>query len=249
MNKIKIVLILFSLYIIATLIYYYIKIFTNIIGHHSDGTLRDLRNYRLGDVIEFDMLRNDKWMPFVYATLFRGSIAHEYINRTSKSHDYQTLYEIVKERRRNVKDLAPKNTLIIHIRIGDAIDWEYPDPIDDILSGKKPNRYSVSYDYLDQKIKMIEHIKDVIIVGGYHTGGDHSRSEEYISKIEKHLKNKNLNVKTMIKSHGSSNADQDLIWMSNSEYFVKSNGRFSNLVNRMVEMNGGKILEPTIIMS
>lgn len=235
---------LFLFIIVIFAIFLCIFFFTDIISKDSEG-FKDKFNYRLGDVVEFEPVNKDDNMKFIYSILYRNSIAYEYYLKTKKLNDYETLYEIIKNRMKKTKNLAPENTLILHIRIGDVIDWEYPDPIDDILSGKKENEYSITYDYLDKKIKRLnendDSIKDIILVGGYHTKGDHTRSEEYIRKIKKFLNKNNFNVKTRI-SNDINKADEDIIWMTNSDYFVKSGGRFSNLISKMVELNGGVVL-------
>ena len=147
----------------------------------------------------------------------------------------------MKERSKDY-DVPKDKELIIHLRIGDVIDWEYSDSIDDLLEGKKSYDYLRDYDYFDkmsQKVIALD-IEKIIIVGGYHTKEDHSRSEEYVAKIKKYIEDRGFKVETRI---DKASGDEDFIYMSNSKYFLKSGGGYSGLVNRMVKMNNAMVLE------
>lgn len=244
MNKLRIFLII-SAIIISLILILYVIWFTSLVYKHPSGHAgRDLFNYRLGDVVEFEQFYNDTKTKLIYKYYFRNTIASEYLKRikdSKKKPNYDILYQIVKEKS-NDQEIPKDNELIIHLRIGDVIDWEYSDNIDDLLEGKKNYYYLRNYEYYDKIFKKIItlDIEKIILVGGYHTKEDHSRSEEYVAKLKKYMEKNNFKVETRI-AKGS--GDEDFIYMSNGKYFLKSGGRYSSLVNRMVKMNNGIILE------
>jgi len=173
---------------------------------------------------------------------FNGSIADEYYRKTDKTGNYEILKKIVDRRSKEIEK-PPDNSLIIHLRIGDVIDWEYSGPIDDLLNGLDGDfGYLKSYDYFKEKILFLNenNIKKIIIVGGYHTEEDHSRSEEYTEKIKRYLESNDFEVKLKI---NEGTADEDFLYMCNSKYFLKTDGGYSRTINRIVEMKGGIILE------
>lgn len=236
MKKIKILGIILFIILIITII---IMVIISFSTHKSVG-FNDIFNYKLGDVVDYEKYNNyfyNNWVKYY----FYGTIASDYRFRTNKNSDYDILYQIMKEKS-NGYEIPNDDELIIHLRIGDVIDWEYNDSIDDLLEGRKKYFYLISYDYLDKMSKQIidMDIEKIILVGGYHTKEDHSRSEEYVAKIKKYIEDKGFKVTTRI-DKGS--GDEDFIYMSNSKYFLKSGGGYSNLINRMVKMNNGLALE------
>ena len=196
--------------------------------------------YRLGDVVLYKKLNQSFINKILYNKYYKESIANEYFQKTNKIKDFDTLYQIVKERSSKL-DLVPKeDELIMHLRIGDVVEREYKGPVDDVLNEKIKYTYLISYNYLENKLKNIKNIKKIIIVGGYHTNGNHSRSMEYVNKICKFLEKNGYEVHKRLNQN---DPDEDFIYMCNSKNFLKSGGGFSNLVNKMVEMNGNNILE------
>ena len=93
------------------------------------------------------------------------------------------------------------------------------------------------YQNIIDKIKNID-INRIILIGGYHLDSDHSKSEEYVSKIKHFFEKHNYQVETRI----GEDPDDDFILMSNSTYFIPSGGTFSMLISKMVEMNGKNVI-------
>lgn len=243
MKKNKIILIILAI-LVLVIIFLYLLFCTSVIEKHPSNASRDLFNYRLGDVVEFDSFNKNLGTKLVYKYYFRNTIASEYLDKikhSDKSPDYKLLYNIMKEKAVNY-ETPPEDTLIIHLRVGDVIDWEYSDSIDDLLEGKKSFHYLRDYNHFDHILAKLkdQDIKKIIIVGGYHTEEDHSRSEEYIAKIKEYIEKQEFEVKTRI---NKGTADEDFCYMSSSRYFSKSGGRYSDLVRKMVEYNNGIILE------
>ena len=232
---------LFLVFILSLYIYF----FTSYFGHPSEG-IRDFKNYSIGDCIINEKL-NNRFNRLFYRLYFNNSIADQYFRKTNKIEDYDALFEIVKKNRSKI-ELPPNDSLIIHLRIGDVIDWEYSGPIDDALEGRDGDfGYIKTYDYFEEKSKLLEkyNIKKIIIVGGYHTKEDHSRSEEYVRKVVNFLEKLGYDITLRI---DEMSPDEDFLFMSNSKYFLKSGGNYSTILNKMVEMNNGITLEKNKII-
>jgi len=230
--------ILFLFLIVFLIIYFK----TNWIHNESTG-LKDLKNYRIGDAI-LDETFNWYIIRVLYRNYFKGTIAGEYFTRTSKSKDYDTLYQIIQEKAKKLDEIPKEDEAVFHIRAGDVIDWEYSDDIDDLLEGRKHYDYKckikdylLNYKKIDDKLKLLKNIKKITMVSGYHTDEDHTRSEIYLNKIKNFLINKGLEVSTRI----NNSADNDFLYMSNSKFFMKSGGRFSQLIGEMVKKNNNLV--------
>ena len=205
----------------------------------------DTEMYRLGDMIDVyngHWSRHDKEKGFDYHIKhFPNSIATEYLLKTTKSRDYQTLLNIINKRQ---PKFYPDDTLVIHLRIGDVIDENKLD-LDKILSEYTKFGAGVNYvrpiKYYTNLIDTIHNykIKKILLVGGFHRKGNHDKSLQYVNHIKKHFENNGFNCTTRI----NHNADEDFLIMCNSKYFVPSGGRFSNVVKQMVILKGGTVIE------
>lgn len=227
------------LLLLVILSFLYIYIFSNlfIANDNMEYGWRDFRIYRLGDIILNKDLDNFLNKIF-YNIYYSNSIATQYFNRKKKDEDYDTLLEITKN---TSYEIPKEKELIIHLRIGDVIDWEYPDDLDDLLNGVKNWHYARNYDYYKDKLSLIEEdIEKIILVGGFHTSSDHSRSLYYTNKIKEFIEAKGYNVELRI-NRGT--PDEDFVYMVNSKYFLKSGGGYSRLINKLVKLNNGVVLE------
>ena len=121
-------LLIFSVSLFIFLVIYFK---TNLIHNESTG-LKDLKNYKLGDAV-LDESFNLYIIRALYRNYFKGTIAGEYFTRTSKSKDYDTLYKIIQEKSKNLKELPTEDEAVFHIRAGDVIDWEYSDFMKNLL--------------------------------------------------------------------------------------------------------------------
>jgi hypothetical protein len=205
-------------------------------------TLLDMYNYRLGDVVKFSFSKQ-LHNRLTYFLLYNGSIAREYMIETygKKIPNYDILYNIIKKRKNNYQ-IPNVDTLIIHLRVGDVIDWEWPGDIDQLLEGKIDDtfNYMRNYNYFEKNIEKIkDKIKKIVLVGGFHTDCDHTRSWYYINKIKDFLQTKGYQIELRIDKYG---ADEDFIYMSNSEYFIQAGGGYSDTISKMVEKNNKTLL-------
>jgi len=231
-------ILLLSILIISFL---YIYIFSNlfIANGNMEYGWRDFRIYRLGDIVLNKDLDNYLNKIF-YNIYYRGSIATKYFNQKTKDQDYETLLKITKDK--DTYEIPGKKDLVIHLRIGDVLDWEYADSIDDLLSGKNTWHYSKNYNYYEEKLNLVKDkdIEKVILVGGFHTSSDHTRSIYYVKKVKEFIEKKGYEVSTRI---GEGNPDQDFAYMVNSNYFLKSGGGYSKLINKLAKLNNAMVLE------
>ena len=210
-----------------------------------------LKPYRLGDMI----LHRNQFSGIDYHLIdYPNSIASEYLKATPNKSDLPVLFEIIKKR--TTPELKPdENTLLIHLRIGDVID-NSRFSVDELLSEGRNygaikseqkegewggHNYVKPLSYYQEVLEIIQTlpINKIILIGGYHMDGDHSKSEEYVSRIQTFFEENKYRVETRI----NEDPDEDFILMSNSTYFVQSGGGYSRLIVKMVEMNNNNVLK------
>ena len=201
--------------------------------------------YRLGDMILIKngySSRYNKKKGFDYHIKhFPNSIATEYMLKTTKSRDFNTLLDIINKRQ---PKFYPDDTLVIHLRIGNVIDRtnvSFDDILTDYTLYKNGRQYVKPIKYYTNLIDTIHNykIKKILLVGGYHSKGNRNKSLRYVNHIKQHFENNGFNCTTRI----NHNADEDFLIMCNSKYFVPSGGRFSNVVKQMVILKGGTVIE------
>lgn len=225
--SIKIFIIIICLITILTIYYYYQDCY-----------------YRLGDTV-YRKVTDNFFNKLLYSIKWRDTIADQYYRKKKKYQDYETLYQIVKKKSKNIS-LPEEKTLVIHLRIGDVIENEYLGSIDDLLEGKSDYKgsdgwyYLKDYKYFEDNIEKIkEKINKIVIVGGYHCTNNPVRSKIYLEKLIKFMQNKNYIVEQRIDKYSP---DEDFIYMSNSSFFLRSGGGYSKLTNEMVKMNKKSVL-------
>jgi hypothetical protein len=199
-------------------------------------------NYRLGDMVAgygiFDQLGYA-----CHKRDFPNSIAVEYMDTTEKRNDLDILSKIIS--RRNPQQLPTEQTLMMHIRTGDVIDSE-PYSVDEFLKSAQQNinggwyvKPVAYYKSILEQIAQVKEIEKIVIISGFHTSGDHSKSLEYIKRIEHLFIAHGYVVETRI----NKKADDDFLYMTQSKYFVQSGGEFSKLIANMVRKNGGNVFQ------
>ena len=86
--------------------------------------------YRLGDLVKGYVEKNYKLYPNIhpnpqlYCEKWTKSIGCEYINKTKKHNDYDTLKKIVFYRNIN-KTFTSYDSMTIHLRLGDVLEFPY----------------------------------------------------------------------------------------------------------------------------
>jgi hypothetical protein len=196
-----------------------------------------LTGYRLGDMVRW---RGTHGGLNYHLTNYPNSIASEYLKKTIKTKDFKTLFNIFKKR--SLGKVGPdKNTLVIHLRIGDVIDNSKYSVDEHLEQGKfyGTRIYVKPLSYYQNIIKKIQKfpINKIILVGGYHTDSSHEKSSKYIERIKTFFNGYSLETRI------NNLPDDDFIFMGSASYFVPSGGGFSLIISEMVKMNGGLIIE------
>ena len=200
----------------------------------------DKKGYRLGDIFKSNRFR--KKLEKSHRELYPNSIAVEYMNRSRSEKDYLILNSIIKSRE-NKKILPKKNVLVIHLRCGDVIDQskysvnEFLESEKKYVNGLHYVKTRKYYEEISKKIKKYD-IKKIVFVTGFHTIEDHSKSKDYMLKVMKIFKNDYI-----VEAFIDRDADTDLIYMSNSYYFVKSGGGYSRMIGNLVKLNGNILID------
>ena len=111
-----------------------------------------------------------------------------------------------------------KNTLVIHLRIGDTIH-------------NSNYTYKIEYyNKLLEKIKNNNNIKYIDIVTGSHFNTNIRESSQYINKI-KDIFERYYPTEIII----TKNPDKDFYYMCHSNYFAKSGGGYSDLISKYLQ--------------
>lgn len=228
-------------------------------NHHTDKDkairlFSGCDNYRLGDVFSSKLIDYQfsahglKAWPTQRKINFKGtlreytlemfpdSIAAEYIVRSKTQHDYKLLKQICKER------ADPSNTpstkvLVVHLRVGDVIDYS-KHTVDDFLQRKTCDTgcyVRPLQSIMDSAAR--SKMKKIVLVAGAHVPDPLPQSQCYLERVAKTLENNGYEVTMRLAGH----PDDDLIYMSNARHFSPSNGGFSRIVTKLVEMNGGSV--------
>ena len=231
MKKIIRIILLLALIILALTIYF----------RPTKFPIFDSFNYRLGDMV-LHKQGHIYLLKKIYNYYYPDSIANEYLKRVNydKIPDYDLLHDIVKEKSQDLEKPS-KKSLVIHLRVGDVIEWEYKGDIDELLEGKSDytgsdgHLYLFDYEYFDNNLQKVkDKIEKIIIVGGYHIKRNTTRSEIYINKICDFFEKKGFEVEKRINQY---TPDEDFLFMCNSSYYLKTGGGYSNLISQMVTKN------------
>lgn len=237
MNKLWWIAMIMVILLLVVFIYNKPKQFYQYLGY------KNRPDYRLGDM--FMMSERDRYFNIGGKTYhlknYPNSIISEYMRRTQDPSNYDILYQIIKERT-TLENKPSKYDLVVHLRLGDVID-NTNDEVDDLLHSQKKyiTLYKKEYvrpsSYYKKIFKQIRGcpISKVVLVGGF----ANSKNCKYVKKIEKMFQDEGYEVNLRI----GESPDKDFIYMCNSHHFVKSGGNFSNIICKIVKMNGGKCFE------
>ena len=201
-------------------------------------------SYRLGDIVNGYMIRSDdpkqkKYLKDI-STRWPNSIADKYVKQSGypKSYKMNDLHILQNILDGINYDKPDKNTLVIHLRLGDTVEMWKKGEIQSWMNGK--THYVKGPDYYKQllpKLKEITDIHNIDIIVGVHYNIELDDSIEYLDNIVDIFKNDyNVNVKI------TNNPDKDFYYMCHSEYFCPSGGGYSNLVKSMVKLYNNEII-------
>jgi len=216
-------------------------------------------SYRLSDIVRSEKVRNQRTiqdssltMTQYYIKHYPNSIATKYmkmIKTLPKSQHFRNigiLGKIIGEQK--YKKYHNHNTnIVVHIRTGDVID-NSKHSVDQLLSkerkfgsGNWRQVYVKPLSYYKSLLKKIDKLgldKNIILVTGFHKEDDHSKSLQYIDKIQKFFEKNGYLVTTRI----NRDPDEDFVFISTSKYYIPSGGGFSRLLSSMVVSLGGMVI-------
>jgi hypothetical protein len=181
--------------------------------------------YRLGDMIygHLDRSKNKN----LYRARYPDSIVSKYMKRTNKSVDLDTLKSIVKKYNPRIR--PNKNTLVIHLRVGDVIKGN----VNSLLK-KEGLTYTKPLAYYKEAIKDYIDLESITLVaGGCFLKDNLLKSKMFISKIRSLYTMMGYNVNVRLEK----NADDDFVFMCRAKHFIPSGGKFSELIIKLREKN------------
>jgi hypothetical protein len=120
-----------------------------------------------------------------------------------------------------------KDTLVIHVRIGDMVNHAWMD------SYVPPIPY---YKRILQSLKKYPQVRKVRIIAGAHLDQNARASSKLLDDIMSIFKD-HYDTQLVL----THNPDKDFYYMCQSKYFVKSGGGFSNLIEKYVKEEGGVV--------
>jgi hypothetical protein len=200
--------------------------------------------YRLGDIINnFAICKKDNcesWSLDLKKIQkdYPESIGSEYIKKSKKRYDIDTLLNIIKNKNLLNKNL---NYVAIHIRTGDVLCVEGKDKW---MSRRGILDYNRMYNKIKQYYKKFNILKDtkVKIFSFFHK--DHytkqydknncieNKSIEYLNNIQKLLHEDGINN---VNIYTNRFPDEDIIDCINAKYFISSAGNFSGIILNLRE--------------
>ena len=228
-----------KIYLIFSILFFSIFITLEKYKYDIMNYFQDGNGYRLGDMVIRKDSRNQIHGEKFHYKFYPNSIASEYMRRTKKQEDFETLLEIVKERNKIIQN---EDELIIHLRTGDDVNHS-PYSIDQLLETKDSHKIIKNYNYYNNLNYQKNKIKKIIIVASVFSGGgtsskdDFSRSYEYINKIKEFFESKKYEVDTKL----NGDPDEDFIFMANAKNFVPSGGNYSKLIKNLVLLNKNNV--------
>ncbi len=197
--------------------------------------------YRLGDMVKGGIHRSNAGGEAYHKANYPDSLAVAYMNSTTKSNDYDILFNLIEKQEWKSKiskyNFDFDHTLFIHLRVGDVLEQspstvaEHLDRHINYLNGIQYVRPLSFYAKIQQELPT--NVTKVILVTGFHTPEKSTnKSLKYIRKINAFFKEKGYTTSEPLIDNPP---DEDFILMSNANFFVKSGGGYSHLIGKMVE--------------
>ena len=197
------------------------------------------RHYRFADVINHTGYYWEESTKFILnENYYTNSILRIYIESCIDNNLIQInpnklklLNDIIKKKITTEHYILPTNDeLVIHLRTGDVVEWDW---------FLKKDYITIIQQYIDNY-----NIKKVTFCTAFHYGNNitqglwiynHEKHNINITKLNilftsilNYFKNIQIDVKS------STNIDEDFVYMVMSKYFVKDNGGFSQLIEDII---------------
>ena len=205
--------------------------------------LKENKHYRFSDLFFKKGIRweNDR-NTILNDIKFKDSILRQYLEQKTKEQDYETLKEIIKDyiSKNNLK-CPSESELVIHLRCGDI--FEKIDKAD----ARRVKKQYILIDNLFKKQKKIftNKINKVSVVTAMHFGANELNQKYFYSK---EVYNENIkfleffegvinNIGYELNIISNNDFDQDLCYMTGSNFFLKGISNVTDIVERCLVKN------------
>lgn len=192
--------------------------------------------YRLSDTIcakwkaQKDRDYHVKYYP-------KSLVAH-YFDLTTKFNDFDVLAQLVESQRYRVVDQLKKDTIVIHLRLGDVFNMSkraVDEHLEKVILYKSTTRdilYIQPASYFLEKLKPYAQTKVQFVFGSHKPDIDFTKSWEYLDKLTKILQKHGY---TCQRKHASMTNDPDLdfLYLCHAPNLVVSGGGFSHLAKKI----------------
>lgn len=187
-------------------------------------------------------LARQKWGKW-HLDHYPDSFAAEYVRNTNESFNHSVLSEILSK---STVSLAPEDALVVHLRIGDALDGDFPHlphveatSVKDYLEKQQAWPYIRPMSHFRQAVRAAKKngIKSVVLVAASHTPkyAPYPRSRRYISRIKSMIERR---FKLPCNERFGKRADEDFAFMSSAKHLCLTGGNFSVIAYLMAKSSG-----------
>ena len=202
-------------------------------------------DYRMGDMLKSTFWRDKEAGEKLHLEKFPKSIASRYMLATNKTNDLDVLKTIIKDMPLKIFQLDNmknkfniKNTVAIHLRLGDVIDKSNMHIFDFLEKGTDYVRPVEHYKKIISKLKSTRYRNVVLIAGSHNSYKNHRKSFEYLMTIRELFLENGFTV--FLKIGG--NPDKDFLISVSTPILVVSGGGFSALMGDMSKKLGNQVL-------
>lgn len=234
----------------------------------------ELDGYRISDIFRWRKGLDIDGLLRKYSGTIMDEYNHTVIRRRGyyMKTDYESLYQVVKQRAMSATDLPGPNTAVVHLRMGDVIDFAV-ESVEDLLLEQhyfyRLDKTKTFEKYAGHPLEVPDHPElqerwnkyvrplhffsqvdwsrhpEVVLLGSAHM--------EYIGIPGKSTPLKSCHyayaLKTYIERFGVNvtlrlgrSPDDDLLFASQAKVFVQGGGGFSKLLAELVRMSGGSVI-------
>lgn len=213
--------------------------------------LKNNSDYRLSDII-YHYGKGNRWIhsgkQILRNNKYKNTILQEYLIKNGLYYNinYNLLLKIVKKHSYN-KILPDKNTLVIHLRLGDAIDYYNFNNKKDFIeiikkyieNNKNINKIVICtcYAYNEWSKDSLKLKPDNVNLWNY-SEEKQKRNELYVENLFNKIKNNFRNIELDVFSN--IDIDNDICYCVNAKYFINDDGGFSKLLLKLNEYINGK---------
>ena len=177
-------------------------------------------------------------LNLVNGIFFPGTIAWEYLQKSHAVFDFEILCDhIVRRRSGSLSHLPPPDAVVIHLRLGDDVEWQWRHT--DLWDGQDHKKVKNKAYFEAAVEKFPADVKTVVVVGSaVHRNyfSDSKGSEWYKSKVVEFFTRRGYKV---VQRLSAALPDDDFVYVANSRYFLPTGGGYGGQASACVERLGG----------